>query len=123
MAIYSRHATPMPQNRHRQRMWLSMRVLRAFTTKDLAVTADTTLRHAQLYVAGLKPAGYLRELPHEGKGRAVARKYRLVKDTGPHAPRVTDEGLSDLNTGEHFDLAGEPITYTDEGEEQNEELA
>lgn len=120
MAIYNRHATPMPKNRHRQRMWLSMRVLRTFTTKDLAVTANTTLRHAQLYVAGLKPAGYVRELPHINKGRSVARSYRLVKDTGPNAPRVTDEGLSDLNTGEHFDLKGEPITYE---EPDHEELA
>lgn len=109
MAIYNRHAVPMPQNRHRQRMWLSMRVLRTFTTKDLVMTADTTLRHAQLYVAGLKAAGYLRELPHINKGRSVARSYQLVKDTGPNAPRVTDEGLTDANTWETFDLEGNPI--------------
>lgn len=109
---------PMPKDRARQRIWLSMRVLRQFTTADLVITAQVVIRNAQQYVAGLKTAGYLRELPNT-HGRAVHRRYQLIKNTGPNAPRVTEEGVTDTNTWEAFDLQGNQINK----EPDHEELA
>lgn len=75
-----------------QNMWTAMRQMKAgFTPRDLAVHATTeevlvTPEAAQDYCRSLLGAGYLgvarKAVP--GKTEAI---YRLVKNTGPRAPR------------------------------------
>lgn len=74
-----------------QNMWTAMRQLKSFSPRDLAAQATTeetevTLETAQDYCRSLLGAGYLgvarKAVP--GKTEAI---YRLVKNTGPRAPR------------------------------------
>lgn len=97
---------PGPETPHGN-MWVAMRRMSSFTPVDVAAHAATeavplTVEDAQAYCRALAAAGYLRatrtSIP--GKRQPV---YRLVKNTGPVAPRprrVT--GLHDANTGEFF---------------------
>jgi hypothetical protein len=77
-----------------------MRILRLFTVADLAATAEIQPRNARAYLRRLESAGYLRlaraaRNGHPG-GHAV---WRLIRDTGPHAPRLQRDGATwDPNT-------------------------
>lgn len=79
----------------RERMWRTMKLLRAFTPQDLAVHAslpgaEVAEAEAKYYCRMLAQAGYLvvaaPAKPARGGHQA---SYRLVKSTGPKAPQVT----------------------------------
>jgi hypothetical protein len=70
---------------HRVRVWRSMRMMRVFTYNDLQTTAETSMRNLRNYVAPLERTGFVRSMP-TGKGRE--RQFQLLRDSGPHAPRV-----------------------------------
>ena len=68
-----------------QRMWLAMKILGTFSARDLSSAATTEERAipvatAETYIRRLAVAGYL---TGENGG-----PYRLVKDTGGHAPVI-----------------------------------
>lgn len=86
--------------RARDRAWQSMRILRTFTLPELVATADITPSNAKKYVRGLCTAGYVRVARAKDNGRKGGHAlYRLVRDTGPHAPRLQINGLTyDTNT-------------------------
>lgn len=77
----------------RQQAWNSMRIFQVFTLADILRTANIgvgTLRH---YVHALGHAGYLRkEAFTRSKRTRGQRRFRLLHNTGPHAPMVTDRG-------------------------------
>ncbi len=81
------------QPRARDRAWTAMRVLRRFSLPDLAATAEIGLDNARKYCIGLCRAGYLRIVQPKANGRKGGHQvYQLVRDTGPHAPRLQSDG-------------------------------
>lgn len=89
---------PMREHQGRARMWQSMRMLRRFTVADIVAAGEVGESAASKYVRFLREAGYLRvaQPKREGitGGHAV---YALVRDTGPHAPRVGNRAVRDPN--------------------------
>ena len=84
-------------------MWRTMRALKSFTPTDVMAHSHTpefevSLANAQDYCQMLVRSGHLRVITKALPGRREAI-YRLVRDTGPRAPRerrvraVWDENL------------------------------
>lgn len=78
----------------RYRLWQSMRVLRRFTSSQLAATSEVSYGATKRYVRELTRAGYLKEVtpprPHRGReGEAIKV---LARDSGPKPPRVRGDG-------------------------------
>lgn len=85
------------QPRARARAWTSMRVLTRcqgnFTLPDLVATAAIAESNARHYLRALDRGGYLRRLRKPEPGRASGHAlWRLIRDTGPVAPRVRRDG-------------------------------
>jgi len=81
------------QPRARDRAWASMRILRQFGLPELIATAEIGPANARKYVTGLRRAGYLIEAQPKANGRKGGHAgYRLVRDTGPKAPRLQSDG-------------------------------
>jgi hypothetical protein len=95
----SRQRVPMDPREGRSRMWQAMRVLRTFTVADMEATAEVSRASATHYVRALRDAGYVQRLPGKRIGQAAQfMSYRLVQNTGPHAPRVSHGGkVLDMN--------------------------
>jgi hypothetical protein len=79
-----RDGTELPSTAQ-QKMWLAMKIFKAFSAADLAGCASTSgedvpVVTAESYIRHLSGAGYLSSL-----GSGV---YRLVNNTGGHAPMV-----------------------------------
>ncbi len=104
-----RKASNQPKDTFRQRAWSAMKVRRLFTKADIVGDAERddadASNNVSRFLIGLVAAGYVIEL---GARKSSARpqskgfkQYRLVKDTGPHAPvyRKEKQILRDLNTG------------------------
>lgn len=89
-------------------MWRAMRVLKAFDFRDISRSATlapvvVSEEAARKYVDTLYRAGYLQQL--RVPTRQVAGQYRLIRDTGPHAPAITRRKcVLDRNTGLFIDL-------------------
>jgi hypothetical protein len=92
-------------------MWTAMRQLKSFTPRDLAAhatTADTetTVDAAQDYCRALLGAGYLSVARKAVPGKVPAI-YRLIRNTGPHAPRVARvRAVVDANTDQTVVIGG-----------------
>ncbi|WP_119167082.1 helix-turn-helix domain-containing protein [Algihabitans albus] len=100
----------------RDKAWRAMRSLDKFTLGDLIELTggggrdpESNLRR---YLRGLKAAGYLAELRFREPGTAPsspgAKRYRLIKNSGPLPPRISQkrDDLYDPNTGESHPLTG-----------------
>jgi len=84
---------PVTQGKGRENLWRSMKILREFDWRELALAASTNDHPvapatAKQYCEILAKAGYLAVL-RLGKGRKLSR-YRLLdsKNTGPRPPQV-----------------------------------
>lgn len=87
----------------RARMWNSMRQLRGFTSVDLAATAETSTNGARKYCKHLLDAGYLVIATPKREGVPLGHAiYRLVRNTGPVAPRISKSGLFDGNLADPY---------------------
>lgn len=88
------------QPRARDRAWQSMRILRQFCLPDLVATAEIGGDNARKYIVGLRQSGYLIIARPKAEGRKGGHEfYRLVRDTGPKAPRLQSDGNTyDPNT-------------------------
>jgi hypothetical protein len=89
-------------------MWQVMRKFRAFSPTDLqaycAVAVD--LKLATAYCQTLMVAGYLRVV-HKAVPPHKQATYRLIKATGPNAPRTRNiRCLIDTNSGQILPLVG-----------------
>lgn len=90
--------TPMDPAKGRSRMWQSMRVLRTFTVADVMASAEVGASAARKYVLYLRKAGYLSCIVPRESGRTGGHAhYRLLKNTGPFAPRVGKQTVRDPN--------------------------
>jgi hypothetical protein len=86
-------------------MWNTMRQLPRFDTGDLEATADVSRNHAMRYVLALEAAEYLVQVKSGVRGKLGQRAiYRLIRNTGPVAPRVTANGLLDHNLTNPYGL-------------------
>jgi len=93
-----RRRAPHPQSIGRQRMWNSMRILRTFTTGDLAAVAECELNNVHRYTKALADAQYLVCVQPKQHGKAAGYiVWRLARNTGPIAPRMSKDGLYDAN--------------------------
>lgn len=82
----------------RGKIWNSMRILRTFTRPDLVATAEASPDNVKKYVSGLREAGYLALAGQHQSGQAGSyQQFRLVRNTGPVAPRLSAAGLYDAN--------------------------
>lgn len=85
-------------------MWRAMKTLRDFDWRDIqraASTPEFPLAEASVrtYVGFLAKAGYFKALSVRSNGHPT--RYRLVRDTGAHAPALTRRNaVFDRNTGE-----------------------
>ncbi len=77
----------------RDRAWQSMRILVRFTLPDLMTTADIGQYNARKYVTGLRRSKYLAIAKARNEGRKGGHEvYRLIRNTGPKAPRLQTDG-------------------------------
>jgi len=100
----TRAGEPVSQGMATLAMWRAMKALREFDWHDVRRAASTPTfqvapHTASTYVRLLARAGYFRELRAAKPGQAG--RYRLVRDTGAHAPAITRrKTVFDRNTGE-----------------------
>lgn len=95
-----------------QRAWTAMRLTASFTIADIAMVAareDDAKPEASLqrFFHRLKRAGYLMEMPRRTGGQGGRKVFRLIRDTGCHAPRWLEaqKAFRDWNTREVFPCA------------------
>lgn len=91
-------------------MWRTMRMLRVFSHRDIAMQANTktlavTEDDARAYCQVLNTAGYFRVEQKADKFRPAI--YRLTKDTGPRPPTLKRvRAVWDENKGEYTYISG-----------------
>ena len=94
-----------------QNMWTAMRQMKSFSPREVAAHATTeetevTLEAAQDYCRALLGAGYLAVARKAVPGKTAAI-YRLTKNTGPRAPRVSRvRAVVDANTEQTIVIGG-----------------
>jgi hypothetical protein len=83
-----------------------MRKMTCFTIADPQQLAEVTFTTAYKFSYYLEKAGYLKkETGKGGSGRRGPKKWQLVKDTGPKAPRLCQFWIvKDSNTGETVEV-------------------
>ena len=107
----TKEGKPVTQGGGTQNMWRTMRMLKQFSPRDLAVHSNTdtvsvTDLTARSYCSMLLKAGYLRVLQKAVPGKNQAT-YKFVRDTGPKAPQIQRvKQVYDPNLNE--------VTYTPE---------
>lgn len=70
-----------------------MRVMRRFSMPDLISTAEITKSNIKKYVGGLRRAAYIViDRPRISGKKGGFEIYRLIRDTGPKAPRLQSDG-------------------------------
>lgn len=89
----------------RLRIWQAMRIMREFSTPDLAAACELgdNPRIALAYISALRRAGYLRtRQPQRGIHRPAI--HTLVRNTGPHPPAIVHRGVTvwDPNTDTEY---------------------
>ena len=98
------------QSKVNQQMWTAMRGLKKFTPLDLAAHCTEDLRvdlaEARTYAQALLRGGYVNVLQTAIIGQREA-VYRLVRDTGPRAPREKRvHAIWDANDGVYVFISG-----------------
>lgn len=76
-------------------IWAAIRRRREFSLLELEHESRIKIATIRTFVSGLVRAGYLEvstAAHRDAKGMQVACRWRLVKDTGVEAPRVTRDG-------------------------------
>jgi len=94
-----------PKGTGADQMWRCMKMIKVFTSKDLAIAASTdekTVSHgyAKNYIRALTRAGYLKIINKPNAAKGVSPIYRLLpqKNTGPNAPVLKrDQSVFDPN--------------------------
>jgi hypothetical protein len=100
-----RKQVPAPAASAIARMWNSMRQLRQFSVADLQATAEVGHSHATKYVRLLLQAQYLVLVAPKREGVAMGHAvYRLVRNTGPVAPRASADGVFDANLADPYQM-------------------
>lgn len=98
-----RDGSPVTQGLCNEQMWRTMKRLKQFSSRDLAINASTDDQQvsevqAQSYCTWLHKGKYLNVQSRGRKGRPTV--YRFVRDTGPKPPQVQRiKQIFDPNTG------------------------
>lgn len=96
-----RKEKPQADEAERQRIWNAMRVLIRFTSADLQATAEAGKDNVRKYLQALHAQDYLRlDAPKIAGVPGGHALWRLIKNTGPIAPRISADGLYDANVAE-----------------------
>lgn len=89
----------------RQRLWKALRVQKVCDAPLLAAAAAAPETSAREYLGLLVRAGYV-EIIARGNARAgQINRYRIIKDTGPRAPRRVFDFMQDDNLSKMVPLA------------------
>jgi predicted ArsR family transcriptional regulator len=100
--------SPVPLVTARQQIWNALKVHRSGTAEEIAQMASVGIGVAQVdvvdarhYLGYLQRAGYLAVAAGGQAGRKGRSVFRLVKDTGPEAPKIQRaRTVFDVNLGE-----------------------
>lgn len=93
MRTLGAHSKRRPAQELRQRAWNSMRVLRVFTTAQIAATAEISAVNLRKFLPALVRSGYIRVEKPKQNGKAQGHAiWRLARNTGPRAPIVRSDG-------------------------------
>lgn len=107
------------QRTAREKLWSAMRVLPSFDVPTLVMTSGATRRSAEDLVNCLHRAGYLRQTARGNSTTGAWSTYRLVRNTGPKAPKVSHHvavdgrrrrEVVDGNTGGRTDISPAAIS-------------
>jgi hypothetical protein len=110
LATHRRVMVPRSSPDGCQRMWQSMRVLGTFTNSQLATVTEAAESSIRRYVGRLARAGFLRKVGRHCVGNHVRENvWRLVRNTGPQAPRASPYGVTDLNTSKTYNCDGSEV--------------
>jgi predicted ArsR family transcriptional regulator len=83
----------------RQRLWKALRVQKTCDALILAAAADAPETSAREYLGLLVRSGYVEITAHANGKAGRINRYRIVRDTGPRAPRRVFDFMQDENTG------------------------
>lgn len=103
-----RNGTPVTQGLATEAMWRCMRVLKTWSPQQLSDAATlgdcvVPVQTVKAYIKHLSRAGYLQVVVPSKPGTQAV--YRLVRNTGPHAPAVTRaKVVFDRNVGQAVEL-------------------
>ena len=105
--VGSHSRVPMRAESARSRVWRSMRILRQFDQPQLMATAAAGRDNVARYISGLKKAGVIRVVRAKLDGVKGGHEiYQLVRNLGPHAPRIQNDGTCWDPNGQRF-IGGE----------------
>lgn len=105
---FTRTGKPVTHGLARQQMWTSMRILKFFDARDIALASSSEavpvrFTHARAYIGHLHAAGYLALTQPAGHSRAGGlAKYALIplRVAGPRAPIIQGrKSVFDPNLG------------------------
>jgi len=89
----------------REKLWRAMRILRTFTTGELAaVTELASVKSVSAFCSELRRAGYLTVQRGNHHQHECAR-YRLIRDTGPLVPWSINHGKAIYDPNEDKEYA------------------
>lgn len=98
-----RRRAPHQADVARNVIWQSMRKLRRFTRADLIAVAEAKRDNVNRYCAALREHGYLRVVQEKQQGIVGGDEVLLlIKNSGPVAPRVTEDGIFDGNLADPY---------------------
>lgn len=108
-----RDGTPVTQGAGVNNLWRSMRMLKSFNARDLALHSSTptitvTENTAKSYCAMLFATGFLRVLQRANPGKGQLAVYRLIRNDGPKPPMIQRvKQVYDPNTQRVYQKAGQ----------------
>lgn len=101
-----RRRAPHPLDVARDRIWKSMRHLRRFTRADLMATAEAGRDNVNRYIAALVEAEYVKVVQPKQQGIVGGDEVlMLTRNTGPVAPRASNDGLYDANLADPYQVS------------------
>lgn len=82
----------------RQRLWKALRVQKTCDAPLLAAAAAAPETSAREYLGLLVRSGYVEIIARGNSKAGRINRYRIVRDTGPRAPRRVFDFMQDENT-------------------------
>lgn len=90
--------TPVPERAANSRIWKAMRMLPTYTLDTLRVTTECGRGSVQDMNTALVKVGYVRLVQaHQPGVPGMHAIYKLIRNTGPLAPRLRDVSIFDVN--------------------------
>jgi hypothetical protein len=87
-----------------EKIWKVIRGLNSeFTVEEVAILVEGDSKYVGVYISTLVHAGYIRKTGRRREGKRSQPLYRLIKNTGPKAPKIRryvyDPNLNQLMGG------------------------